>query len=432
MRRSRPSSQNGPRQLTDLGGFDRYLRPGSTVVLHSAYAEPKFLTEELARIGSDLQNVRVYSMMPMGGSPYAAPELDRHLVLRTFYPGKALRAAVNAGRAEIMRTPLSTIPGLFADGTIKADVLFLQVSPPDDDGRMSMGVSVDYMPAVLEQGPILVAEVNPAMPHTCGNSCLSVEQVDYVVDARTPPQTSNASVADEVDERIAANIAGLVGHGAVLQVGIGSIADLVLGHLTHLRDLGIHSGIVTDAVVPLIERGVVTNATKRTFTGKSVTTMAGGTQAFYEFLHRNPLIEFHPCTLTHDADVLAAIDGLCAINTVLQIDLDGRANAEKIDGRIVSSVGGLPDFARGASRARAGCSIVSLRATSRDGRQSNILPRLPDGTPTSIDASDIDFVVTEFGVARIRGLGPAALALALAEVAHPDHRADLRRGSSVQ
>lgn len=423
-----PSARaRGPKELTDFSEIARLLAPGSSVVLHSSYAEPKFLAQELARAGSALQGVNLYTLMPMGGAPYAAPELNGHFALRTFYPGKALRTAVNESRAQVLRTPLSGIPRLFDEGAIKADVLLLQLSPADEQGRMSLGMSVDYMHAVLAQDPIVVAEVNPAMPHTCGDSCVRIDQVDYVVPASEPPQSMTASAADRADELIAGHIAGLIGDDAVLQVGIGSIADLVLANLGHLRNLGIHSGIVTDAIVPLIERGVVTNATKKRFAGKIVTTMAAGTQTFYDYLHRNELFEFQPCSLTHDAGVLAGIRGLRAINTVLQIDLTGRANAEQMDGRIISSVGGLSDFARGAIAAEGGRSIIALRAASRDGQRSNILPSLPDSAPVALGPADIDFVVTEHGVADIRGLGADALARALIAVAHPDHRAELKR-----
>jgi 4-hydroxybutyrate CoA-transferase len=364
----------------------------------------------------------------MGATPYAAPSLDRHLRLHTFFPGKGLRDALKNGRVESIRVPLSTIPRMFKENSIKADVLMLQVSPPDQDGRVSLGISVDYMRAVLAQNPIVIAEINTAMPRTCGNSLIDAKQLDYIVDARTPPQflTSDAAGVDSVDQRIADNVAELIGHESIIQVGIGSISDLVLGNLSHLRDLGIHSGIITDAVVPLIERGVVTNVTKRKFVGKSVTTMAAGTPSFYEFLHNNKLVEFHPCDVTHDAEVLASIDGLCAINSVLQIDLAGRANSEQVNGRAISSVGGLPDFARGASCAKGGLSIITLRSTSRDGSISNVLTSLPLGVPSTIEARDIDFVVTEYGAANIRGLSPTARALALTGVAHPEHRAALQ------
>ena len=426
-RRNSVLSSAGPKELRNLDEITSYLPPGSSVVLHSAYAEPRFLAQELARVGTGLRDVRVYTLMPAGGSPYAAPELDRHLAIRTFLPGKALRKAVDAGRAEVLRVPLSAIPGMFTNKLITADLLLLQLSPPDQHGLMSMGVSVDYMPAVLSQRPTVIAEVNPAMPHTCGDSCIHIDQVDYVVEARTPPQFLESAVADEVDRQIAGHVSELIGRGDVLQLGVGAIADLVLGHLGHLSNLGIHSGIITDAVVPLIERGIVTNATKRTFVGKSIATMAAGTQAFYDFLHRNALVEFHPCALTHDAGTLAAINQLCAINTVLQIDLEGRANAEVMDGRTISCVGGSPDFAKGATVAEGGKSVVVLRSSSRDGQRSNILSQLPAGVPVTLDGSVIDFVVTEYGVARIRGLSSSSCANALIDIAHPAHRLDLRR-----
>ena len=421
------SKQTGMLKFTDFDEIVRHLGHGSSVVMHSAYAEPIFLAEELARVGKRLEHVTVYTMMPMGASPYASKDLEGHLVLRTFFPGNGLRKAVNSGRAELVREPLSAIPQMFKQGRIKADMLMLQVSPPDNDGKVSLGISVDYMPSVLAGNPIVVAEVNPAMPHTCGDSCIDISQVDYFVESRKPPLSlSAADDPNAVDMQIAAHVAGLIGNGAILQVGIGSISDLVLGHLGHLHDLGIHSGIIADAVMPLIESGVVTNATKKCFPGKTITTMAAGSPEFYRFLHNNPLIEFHPCTLTHDAARLAAIDGLCAINSVLQIDLAGRANAEQIDGRIIASVGGLPDFARGAAAAKAGRSIVTLRSTSRDGASSNILPTLPDGVPVTLNTDDIDFVVTEQGVASVRGLSPLERARALIEVAHPSHREELR------
>ena len=414
-------------RIDNLDAIVRHLGPGSSVILHSGYAEPIFLTAELARIAKCLDRVAVYASMPMGATPYAAPELEGHLILRTFFPGKGLRNEVASGRAELIRATMSAIPRMFSEGVIKADVLMLQVSAPDSNGQVSLGLSVDYVYAALAQNPIVVAEINPAMPHTCGDSLINLDQIDYVVEARTPPLSlPAAAAADEVDQRIAEHVASLIGHGAILQTGIGVIPDLVLSRLGHLRDLGIHTGIISDAVRPLIESGVVTNATKSHFAGKSVTTMGAGTQEFYKYLHRNPLIEFHPCTLTHDATRLAAIDGLCAINSVLQVDLAGCATAEQINGRTIASNGGLPDFARGASTAKGGHSIITLRATSRDGASSNILTQLPGGAPVTVNADAIDFVVTEHGIASIRGLSSSARARALIEVAHPNHRADLR------
>jgi 4-hydroxybutyrate CoA-transferase len=275
-----------------------------------------------------------------------------------------------------------------------------------------------------------VAEIDPAMPRTRGDTLLSADQVDVALDADAPPWRMSPAAAEAADHRIADHVAGLVDSGCTIQTGIGAIPDLVLARLGALTDLGIHTGIITDAVRPLIERGVVTNARKRRFAGRTVSTMAGGSQSFYDFLDQNDAIEFHPCDVTHDVALLASIERLCAINSVLEIDLHGRANAERLDGRAVSAPGGLPDFAQGAAAAPGGRSIVALRATSRDGRTSRIRPALAADAPATIGPNCIDYVVTEFGVARLTGLGSGERARALAAVAHPDFRADLVRGAA--
>ncbi len=413
--------------LADFEEILPFLRPGSTVVLHSACAEPLYLASQLATHAKSLHDVRLITLMPMGEAPYAAAATETHLTLTTFHPGRALRRAASAGRVEVLRTPLGAIPKLFRDRVLQADVVMLQLSPPDENGRLSLGLAVDYMPAVLEQRPLVVAEINPLIPRTCGDTFIREAAIDFVTESRGPPQTMSAGKPDQIDQRIAENVAGLVPHGAVVQAGIGALPELVLARLGSLRDLGIHGGIVSDSLLALIERGAVTNARKKHFAEKCVTTMAAGTQSFYHALHENPAIEFHPCSVTHNVDLIAELDGFCAVNSVLQIDLLGRANAERMDNKIISAPGGLPDFARGATLAKGGMSIIALRATSRDGARSNILARLPPGAPVTVMANNIDCVVTEYGVARVTGLDPAGRARALIAIAHPDFRAELRK-----
>jgi 4-hydroxybutyrate CoA-transferase len=398
---------------------------GHTVVLHSGCAEPRGLARLLAEHADAMRGVRLLTMMPMGEAPYgdlAAAALD----VNTFFPGRGLRAALSAGRVRALRYPLSAIPGLFGSGAMRADVALLQVSSPDAGGHASLGVSVDYMRAVLAQSPLVIAEINPRMPHTCGDARIPLSSIDWFIDATDPPQSVAPAAADAVDERIARNVAGLVGDGAVLQMGIGSLPDRVLAQLGHLRHLGLHSGIVTDAVRPLIEGGIIDNSTKQHRRGVSVTSMAAGTQSFYDFLNDNRAIEFHPCSHTHDAGVLAGIEGLCAINSALQVDLDGDVNAEQVGIRKLSLPGGLPDFAFGATRARAGMSIIALRSTHGGERASSIVPRFGAATPVTLPWTAVDFVVTEHGVASIRGASGAARATALLAVADPSHRERLR------
>lgn len=420
------------RHLDDVGALlAARLQRGGTVVLHSGFAEPILLARQLAAQAEALRGVQVLSLMPMGEAPYGQPGPAAQLDVATFFPGKGLRAALDAGRARALRHPLSAIPGLFERGEIKADVLLLQVSPPNDSGHVSLGISLDYMRAVLAQRPLVVAEINPRMPRTCGDTRWPVEQIDWFVEGGEGPQQVSPGAADTVDQQIARHVAGLVRDGAVLQIGIGSLPDAVLAQLGHLKHLGLHSGIVTDAVRPLIEAGVIDNSTKTFMPGVSVTTMAGGTQAFYDFLHRNPAIEFHPCGLTHNAQVLTGIDGLCAINSALQVDLSGQVNAETVNGRKVSLPGGLPDFAAGAARSRGGLSIVALRSSfgkpGTDRTTSNIVARLDDDAPASVPAADVDFIVTEHGAAPVRGVSPRERAAGLVAVAHPDHREALKQ-----
>jgi 4-hydroxybutyrate CoA-transferase len=415
------------KRLSDVGSVLAGLGAGRTVVLHSGCAEPPFLARQVVAHAAAMRGVRLLTMMPMGKAPYGDVGPAAELDVGTFFPGPGLRSAFNAGRVRALRYPLSEIPALFSSGAIRADAALLQVSSPDETGHVSLGVSVDYMRAVLAQAPIVVAEVNARMPRTCGDTLVHVSQIDWFVDATEAPQEIAPSAADAVDEQIARNVAGLVKDGAVLQLGIGSLPDRVLGQLGHLRRLGLHSGIVTDAVRPLIEAGVIDNSTKKRFPGISVATMAGGSRSFYDFLNRNREIEFHPCSLTHDAAVLADIDGLCAINSALQVDLTGQVNAEEVNGRKISLPGGLPDFAAGASRARSGLSIVALRSSFDKGSASNIVARFRASMPATVSPSSVDFVATEYGVAAVRGVSDDVRAAGLIAVAHPEHRETLQR-----
>ena len=415
------------KRLHDPGALLASLPEGCTVVMHSGCAEPQRLAREVAAHAAGMRGANLLTLMPMGQAPYGEPVPATQIHVATFFPGKGLRTALNAGRVRALRHPLSAIPGLFDSGAMKADAVLLQVSAPDETGHVSLGISVDYMRAVLGQAPLVIAEINPRMPRTCGDTRLAVSAIDWFVDAVDAPQEVAPTPADAIDEQIARNVAALVRDGAVLQVGIGALPDCVMGHLGHAKHLGLHTGIITDPVRLLIESGIIDNSRKRHFPGVGLTTMAAGTQSFYHFLHSNGAIEFHPCSLTHDAALLADIDGLCAINSVLQVDLAGNVNAECVDGRQISLPGGLPDFAAGARRARDGMSIIALRSAFGKHNASSIVPRLGTGTPVSVGYADVDFVVTEYGVAALRGLSTRQRADALIALARPEHREALAR-----
>ena len=411
--------------ITHLEQALAQLPPQPTVVIHTGFAEPEALAAQLAECAPQLSGAKVYVFMPMGDAPYASIEATRHLQVHAFFPGKALRKPIAEGWVTPNMTRFSQVPDLFERGQIKADLVLLQLSEAAADGRHSLGLAVDYMPAVLAQAPVVVAEINPKIPRTHGATWLQPSQIDFALPSSATPLCSERADGDALEQQIAEQVASLVQSGDVLQLGIGALPDLVLGQVGHLQHLGLHSGILGDAVRPLIESGVVDNSTKREHRGHTVTTMVGGSADFYRWLDNNEAVQFHPCNHTHTLPTLAAIDQLCCINSVLQIDLSGRANAQSVSGRLISTPGGLLDFAQGASAAKRGKSIIALRSANRDATVSNILTALDPNDPVSLQASDIDYVVTEYGVARLRGESPTNIARNLRAIAHPNFRQDL-------
>lgn len=421
-----------PTSLSSFAEIAARVGPSPTVVVHSAFAEPQGLLQQFAEAAASFAGASLYCLMPMIMPPYARAGAIEHFKVCTFMPGAGLRQAVNKGQARVERCNFAAIPQLFSAGKIRVNLLLLQVSPPDASGQVSLGVSIDYVAAVLAQKPLVVAQVNPRMPVTSGDTRLPVTALDYVLHHEEElVNTGTSSSGDEADQAIAKHVAGLIEPGDVLQVGIGTLPDLVLGHLEHLHNLGCHTGILSAGWQRLIESGVVNNSTKKHFRGTSIATMAGGNRSFYDFLHRNRAIEFHPCSITHSLKTLTAIDGLCAINSVLQMDLAGNCNAESVAGRVIAAPGGLPDFAQGATKAVRGKSIIALRSSficrQSGARLGNIVANLNGNTPVALSCQHVDFAVSEYGAAALRGLSPMQRAKALIAIAHPEHRQQLRQ-----
>jgi 4-hydroxybutyrate CoA-transferase len=340
-------------------------------------------------------------------------------------PGLGLRQAALAGSVNLLRHTVFDWPALFAKGDLRADVLMLQVSPVDADGRVSLGVSVDFMQAALASARCVVAEINPDMPNTCGDSRFLAERIDWFVPTNQAVQTAKVLAPDAVDQRIAEHVAGLVGDGAVVQIGMGSLPEGVLARLGHLRHLGLHTGIFTDGMQALMESGVVDNSTKRFKPGVSVSTMAGGSADLYRYMHRNHAVEMHPCDVTHGPQVLAQMDGFCAINSALQVDLAGCVNAEWVGSRRISLPGGLPNFAQGAMQAKKGLAIIVMRSLYGPDQRSSIVAQGAAPGPPTLLGDGYHCLVTEHGVAHVHGLSPRERAQAIARVAHPMWRDDL-------
>jgi len=276
-----------------------------------------------------------------------------------------------------------------------------------------------------------VAEINPHMPDTCGHSRFPAERIDWFVPASHAVQTAKMLAPDAVDQRIADHVADLVRDGAVIQIGMGSLPEGVLARLGHLRHLGLHTGIFTDGMQALMESGVVDNSTKRFKPGVSMSTMAGGSADLYRYMHRNPAVEMHPCDITHGPQVLAQMDGFCAINSALQVDLAGCVNAEWVGSRRMSLPGGLPNFAQGAMQAKKGLAIIVMRSVYGPDQRSSIVAQWTAPGPPTLLGDGYHCLVTEHGVAHLHGLSPRARAMAIARVAHPMWRDALMAQAQV-
>jgi 4-hydroxybutyrate CoA-transferase len=406
--------------MTDLASLLAALPPGAGIAVHSGAAHPTRLAEALAQAAPTLRGRRIYTLLPCGPVPYADAVAREALELSTFLPGAGLRGAMDAGRVLPMLRPLSTVPALVASGEFNIGAVLLRVSAPDDAGRVSLGVSVDYMPAAVASARVVIAEIDPCMPHTCGNSSLDTARIDAWVLSVDPPHAVPVAAPDPMDAAIAEHLASLVEDGAVLQLGVGALPERVLTRLSHLKHLGLHTGILGDGARDLIESGVIDNSTKAVLPGVSVTTMLLGSAGLYGWVDRNRAIELHPCSMTHGAEVLRKLGTLTAINSALQIDLEGRVNVETVGTRRISVPGGLPDFARAAAASDRGRSIIAVRSCDKAGR-SNIRPRLRDDV-ASLQPHEVDFFVTEYGIAAVRGATAAQRRKALAAIAHPSHR----------
>lgn len=408
-----------------------YVASGQTVFLGSGCGEPQALVEALVADHARLSHVNIVTGIQGSKTPYVAPELAPHFRLRTFMPSRGVRDAIRDGYADYVPVPLSQIPRLFRERVIPLDVAMIQVSPPNDEGQCSLGVSVAYAKAASESAVLVIAEMNARMPRTLGGAWVPISDIDIIVESDRPVLEVPAARQDAELTAIGRNVAGLVPDGATVQVGVGGIAEAVWKALEGHRDLGIHSGSLPDAVVDLVGRGVITNRRKTLDRGRIVAGQLIATRKLYDFAHDNPLFDMRPCDYTHDPSVLARHDRLVSVNSAVEVDLRGQVNAESLGGQQVAGVGGAIDFTVGAVLAPSGRSIVALPATARRGIETRIVAQVDGGVVTS-PCSLIDFVVTEHGVAELRGKSLCERARALIAIADPKFREELGRAASAR
>jgi acyl-CoA hydrolase len=401
------------------------IRSGDQVYLQCAAATPSALLDALVARAPELHNVSMVHLHTEGPGPHLAPEMAPHFRHRALFIGPNARAAVNEGRAEFVPIFLSDVPSLFSGGQIPLDAVLCNVTPPDAHGFCSLGTSVEGMQAAIQAAGLVIAQVNAAMPRTLGESFVHVDDIDYGVEVEIPPYDYHAGEIGEVERRIGEFVADLVPNGATLQMGIGAIPTAVASFLRDKKDLGIHTEMLTDSVVELVEAGVVTGMAKERNRGKVVCTFMMGTQRLYRFAHDNPMVEMRACDFTNDTHVIRSFRRMTAVNSAIAIDLTGQVCADSIGWHLYSGVGGQMDFIRGAALAPEGRAIIALPSTAAEGRVSRITPFLAEGSGVVTTRAHVRTVVTEWGIAELHGKSIRERAQELIAISHPDFRDEL-------
>jgi acetyl-CoA hydrolase len=349
--------------------------------------------------------------------------------VNALFIGENVRRAVSEGRADFTPVFLSEIPSLFRNGTLPLDVALVSLAPPDEHGFCSFGVEVGTTKPATEEARVIIAEINRQMPRTLGNCFIHVSRLSHIVEVDYALPEAPQGGSSELHLRVGEHIAEMIPNGATLQMGIGSIPDAVLANLGNHRDLGIHTELFSDGVIDMVESGVITCSRKTFHPGKIVSGFAFGTKELYEFVHNNPLIEFHPSDYVNDPFNIAQNEKMVAINSALQVDLTGQVCADSIGSLLYSGVGGQLDFIRGAARSKGGLPIVACLSTARKDTVSRIVPMLYEGAGVVTTRNDVHYVATEYGVASLHGKTIRQRAMALIDIAHPRFREELTQAA---
>lgn len=402
----------------------RLICDGDRVVIGHAAGVPLAITDVLVKHKEEYRGVEIVQMVSMGNAKFSEPGTEGHFRLNSFFLGAQSRPAVREGRGDFSPCCFSEIPGLLRD-YLPVDIAIIIVTPPDKNGYCSCGISVDYTLPAARCAKKVIAQVNPRMPRTHGDTFLHVSQIDAFVEIEEPILELSLPVIGEVERAIGENCAKLIRDGDTLQLGIGSIPDAVLLFLKEKKDLGIHSEMISDGVVELIEAGVITNRKKTLHLGKTVVTFLMGTKRLYDYADDNPSLYMCPVDYVNDPFIIAQNDGMVSINSCIQVDLQGQVASESAGLSQISGIGGQADFVRGARRSKGGKSIMAISSTAKRGNVSKIVPILDEGAAVTTSRTDADYIVTEYGIAALRGKTLKQRALALIRIAHPDFRAEL-------
>jgi len=409
----------------------RRVRSGQRVFIGTGCGEPTVLVEALAARADEVADVEILQLFTKGDASYARRQFADNFRLNSFFIGQNVRPMIQEGLGSYTPMLLSNIPHLFNTGQLPIDVALIQVSPPDEQGMVSLGISVDIVKSATENASLIIAQVNPQMPRTMGDSLVDVYDLDILVPVDLPLLERELDPVHPISREIGRRVAALIPDGATIEFGFGRIESY--GRIPHAtieflhgkKDLGIHSEMITDAVLDLIGSGAITGARKSSDRGRIVTSFCLGTRKLYEFVDNNPLFCFRPTEYVNDTRVISKQTRMVAINSAREIDLTGQVAADSQQGQLYSGIGGLIDFNRGASSSRDGLAIITVASTDPEGKRSNIVPHLSKGSGVVGTRGDVFYVVTEYGVAYLYGKSIPERVMALISIAHPDFREQL-------
>lgn len=409
-----------------------HIKSGMRIFLTGNCSFPRELMAALVRRAPQLENVEIVQVLTVGNADYVAPGLQRHLRVNTLFISENVRSAVNDGRADFTPCRLSEIPLLWKRGVLPLDAAFIHVSPPDEHGYCSYGVEVGVTKAAAECARLVIAEVNPHMPRTLGDSFIHISKIDYCVHVDYELPEFSASETSPLYQQIGFHIASMIDDGDCLQMGIGAIPNGVLPYLKNRKDLGVHTEMFSDSVIDLAQCGVITGARKNLHPGKIIAGFCLGSRRLYDFIDNNPFIEFRPTEYVNDPFLIARNDHMVAINSAIEVDLTGQVCADSIGTRLYSGVGGQLDFIRGAAHSKGGKPIIALPSSAalEDGSVvSRIVATLKPGAGVTTTRNDVHYIVTEYGIADLYGKTIRQRARALIQIAHPAFREGLERAA---
>ncbi|MGC1410796.1 MAG: acetyl-CoA hydrolase/transferase C-terminal domain-containing protein [Acetobacteraceae bacterium] len=421
------SAQSG-RRLTPVSPAEalRGVASGDRIYLGGMATAPHRLIDALIKRAPTLRDVEIVQLISFGKAPHVAPECASSFRITTLFVGPDFRGPVAEGRADFVPVFLNEAPRLFG-GRYPIDWALVQLSPPDRHGFCSTGVSADATLAAIRQARHVIAEINPQMPRTHGDTSVHIDRLDAITEVDHPLFQLPPAAASDAMTRISEYIAEMIADGDCLQIGIGAIPNAVLTRISDRRHLGIHTEMLTDGIVDLYYAGAIDGSRKTVMPGKIVCTFAAGQQRLYDFVDANPMVEFHGADFTNDPYVIGQNDNVVAVNSAIQIDLTGQVDADSIGSQLYSGIGGQVDFIRGAARSRNGRPIIAVPSTARHGTVSRIVPTLSTGAGVVTSRGDVHHVVTEYGRVDLFGMGVHERARALISIAHPDFREELDR-----